>query len=146
MVVAVAFVFLLAGSAYAQYLPGDIMQPWEGGPAYYRKWSHGPSSDPSFFPIAVWLQEPAHVDGYESVGINQYVGLWSGPTEAQLSSLLKRHMPVICTQNAVGLASSSNAVVTAWMHQDEPDNAQLLADGTGYGQPTPPSTIVAILA
>jgi hypothetical protein len=125
------------------YLSGDVMQPWEGGPAYYQKWAYGPSSDPSFFPIAVWLQQPANVDAYKSIGINVYVGLWAGPTEAQLGALLAGQMPAICTQNSVGLTSISNAVVTAWMHQDEPDNAQALADGSGWGPPIPASAIVA---
>ena len=139
----VAFGFPVTKNVTSEYLPGDVMQPWEGGPSYYKKWSHGPSSDRSFFPIAVWLQQPANADAYKSIGINQYVGLWSGPTEAQLRKLLAEHMPAICNQNAVGLASSGNAMVTAWMHQDEPDNAQWLADRNGWGPPVLPSTIVA---
>ncbi len=36
--------------------PGDVMEPWAGGPTYYARWSNGPPDDPSWFPIAVWLQ------------------------------------------------------------------------------------------
>src|SRR5262245_9207898 len=38
---------------------GDQYGPWAGGAAYYAKWTHGPPSDPSFFPITVWLQSPS---------------------------------------------------------------------------------------
>src|SRR4030043_828219 len=38
--------------------PDDVMAPWEGGSSYYAEWNHGPSSDPNFFPGAVWLQSP----------------------------------------------------------------------------------------
>ena len=41
------------------------------------------SSDPSFFPIAVWLQSPGKAPQYKAAGINTYVGLWRGPTEEQ---------------------------------------------------------------
>ena len=51
---------------------GDTFLPWEGGPAYYAQWSHGPSSDPSFFPIAVWLQSPGNAPAYAAIGINTF--------------------------------------------------------------------------
>ena len=41
-------------------------------------------ADPDVFPIAVWLQSPARAADYKAIGINLYVGLWRGPTEAQL--------------------------------------------------------------
>jgi hypothetical protein len=34
--------------------------------------------DPSFFPIAVWLQDPSRAPAYKEIGINVYVGLWKG--------------------------------------------------------------------
>src|SRR5262245_54635261 len=49
----------------------------------------GPLADPSFFPIAVWLQDPANASKYKDIGINVYVGLWRGPTEKQLAELKK---------------------------------------------------------
>ena len=39
---------------------------------------------------------------YKKAGINVYVGLWEGPTEAHLAELKKCGMQVICDQNAVG--------------------------------------------
>ncbi len=39
-------------------------------------------TDPTAFPIAVWLQSPSRAAEYKAIGINLYVGLWRGPTEA----------------------------------------------------------------
>lgn len=97
--------------------------------------------DPKFFPVAVWLQSPHNAQRYRDIGVNLYVGLFNGPTEAQLQALDKAKMPVICHQNEVGLAHQGDTIV-AWMHGDEPDNAQ----GRrlrGYKPPIPPHEIVA---
>ena len=53
----------------------------------YQRWNKGVSSDPSFFPIAVWLQAPKNAERFRKAGINLYVGLWRGPTEEQLRAL-----------------------------------------------------------
>src|SRR5262245_28033880 len=52
---------------------GDQFGPWAGGAAYYAKWTHGPPSDPSFFPITVWLQSPSNAKAYAAIGINTYI-------------------------------------------------------------------------
>jgi hypothetical protein len=52
-------------------------------------------------------------------------------------------MPVICEQNKVGLAHLDDPTIVAWMHGDEPDNAQSLPGGKGYGPPIVPDKIVA---
>src|ERR1700756_2168388 len=69
----------------------------------YTQWSHGPSNDPGFFPLAVWLQDPANAERYRQAGFNTYVALWQGPTEAQLAALKRAGMRVICEQNPVSL-------------------------------------------
>lgn len=121
--------------------------PAHAGQTAYSKWRHGPSADPGYFPIAVWLQDPENAAKYRQAGINLYVGLWKGPTEAQLAALKAAGMPVICEQNAVGLAHRSDSTIVGWMHGDEPDNAQPIVDpATGkrsYGGPVPPSRVVA---
>jgi hypothetical protein len=68
--------------------------------------------------------------------------LWQGPTERQLDELKKHRMPVICEQNAVGRAHKDDSPIVGWMHGDEPDNAQSLGRGQGYGPPIPPAKIV----
>lgn len=107
----------------------------------YRKWANGPSPAPSYFPIAVWLQDPMLAPKYQAAGINLYVGLWEGPTETQLEALRKSKMPVICSQNEVGLKHKHDPIIVGWMHGDEPDNAQPLRNGKGYGPPISPQKI-----
>lgn len=107
----------------------------------YKKWKNGPSKDRSYFPIAVWLQDPKLAPKYKSAGINLYVGLWKGPTESQLDTLRKHEMPVICSQNEVGLRHKNSPIIVGWMHGDEPDNAQSLGNGKGYGPPISPKKI-----
>jgi hypothetical protein len=108
----------------------------------YAQWSHGPSSKADFFPIAVWLQSPAKAGLYRAAGFNLYVALWNGPTDDQLQQLKQAGMQVICSQNKVGLQHLNDPTIVGWMHGDEPDNAQSLAGGKGYGPPIPPAKIV----
>ncbi len=112
-----------------------------------RRWENGPPSDPAYFPIAVWLQDPKNAHRFREAGINLYVGLWKGPTDAQLNALREAGMAVICSQNAAGLAHKDDKTIVGWMHGDEPDNAQSITDPQtgkrGYGPPVPPPRIVA---
>lgn len=112
----------------------------EANPA--AKWTDSPWSDLGFFPIAVWLQSPANAERYRQAGINTYVGLWKGPTEEQLSALKKAGLHVICDQNELALRHRDDPTIIAWMHGDEPDNAQSLGEGRGWGPPIPPAKIV----
>jgi hypothetical protein len=108
----------------------------------YAKWVHGPPSDPSFFPIAVWLQSPANAEKYRQAGINTYVALWKGPTDEQLASLKKAGVRLICSQNQTALKHLDDPTIIGWMHGDEPDNAQALPSGQGWGPPIKPEVIV----
>lgn len=98
--------------------------------------------DASFFPIGVWLQDPELAGEYKKAGFNTYVGLWGGPTEEQLTTLRHYGMKVFCEQNAIGLRHLKDTIILGWMHGDEPDNAQSLGEGKGYGPPVPPETIL----
>ena len=102
----------------------------------------GPLADTNSFPIAVWLQDPVNAARFKAAGINLYVGLWQGPTEAQLAALKTAGMPVICAQNPVGLAHKADPLILAWMHGDEPDNAQSRPLGLGYGPPVPAADVI----
>ena len=112
--------------------PGDAFLPWEGGPAYYAKWPNGPRADPDFFPISVWLQNPATATQYQAIGINQFIGLWKGPTEEQLRPLAAAGMPVFAAHRPGVLEGSDAAIIRGWTLMDEPDNAQPKPGG-GYG-------------
>jgi hypothetical protein len=109
----------------------------------YGQWQNGPAHGDDFFPIAVWLQPPDKARQYLDAGFNTYVGLWEGPTEEQLAALKQAGMKVICEQNAVALKHLNDATIIGWMHGDEPDNAQELGAGKGYGPPIPPGSIIA---
>ena len=119
---------------------GDIYLPWEGGPAYWSRWSHGPSSDPTSFPIAVWLQSPSNVRAYRAIGVNTFIGLYDGPTDDDLDRLTDAGVPAYCDQAGVWAQHLSDPIIEAWTQLDEPDNAQ--ADGMGgYGPCIAPSVI-----
>ncbi|HLK61432.1 MAG TPA: hypothetical protein VKU00_33085 [Chthonomonadaceae bacterium] len=122
-------------------------QKREEGSMMYAHWQHGPPADPNYFPIAVWLQSPSNAAKFKAAGINLFVGLWEGPTEDQLATLKAAGMPVICEQNAVGLAHKDDPTIVGWMHGDEPDNAQPVKDPVtgkeGYGPCVPPTRIVS---
>ena len=109
----------------------------------YGTWRHGPPGDSSFFPIAVWLQEPPDASAYKQAGVNVYVGLWEGPTQAQLTALRSAGMPVICDQNATGLQWVDSATIIGWMHGDEPDNAQWNEATQSYDPCISPDTVRA---
>lgn len=109
----------------------------------YARWRNGPGQDAKYFPIAVWLQDPRNAPKYQALGINLYVGLWEGPTAEQIAELKRHRMPVICEQNAYALEHLDEATIVGWMHGDEPDNAQSLGKGKGYGPPIPPEKIIA---
>ncbi len=107
-----------------------------------RSFSKGLPRTPDVFPVAVWLQAPSHAARYREIGINLYVGLWRGPTEEQLDTLDKAGMKVICGQSERALRFKDRPTIVGWMHGDEPDNAQSLGRGQGYGPPIPPARII----
>ena len=107
----------------------------------YAAWANGPSPDPAYFPIGVWVQSPANAGRYQQIGVNLFVGLWQGPTEAQLAELSAAGMRVICAQNEVGLAHVADPTIAGWMHADEPDNAQPLPGDGGYGPAVDPAVL-----
>ena len=109
--------------------------------ALYSNWSHGPSPDAGFFPIAVWLQNPVNAERYKKAGFNTYVGLWKGPTEEQLVALKKAGIRLICEQNEVALRHFDDTTIMGWMHGDEPDNAQAHQKRGGWGPPVTPEKI-----
>ena len=123
------------GSVVGSRCAGSLTSP-------YVKWQNGPPHDAGFFPIAVWLQNPAKAPKYRDAGFNTYVGLWKGPTQEQLAQLKRAGMKVICSQNEVGLEHIDDPSIIGWMHGDEPDNAQSLGKGKGCGPPISPEKIV----
>ncbi|MGO8703178.1 MAG: hypothetical protein ACLQVA_05120 [Candidatus Brocadiia bacterium] len=118
----------------------DEANPQSSSP--YAPWKNGPSQDASFFPIGVFTQEPAYAPRYKSAGINLYIGLWNGPTEAQLAELKKCGMQVVCEQNAVGLAHKDDPLIVGWLAAAVPDESVARPRGNGRRPPLPPARVV----
>ena len=127
----------------ANHLPAAGGPPAGEARATHGAWKNGPPADPGYFPIAVWLQDPRNARKYKDAGINLYVALWKGPTRAQIEALREAGMSVICDQGRGGLALKDDPVIIGWMHGDEPDNAQEIPGGKGYGPPILPEKIIA---
>jgi hypothetical protein len=80
------------------------------------------AKDPNFFPIAVWVQSARNAAAYRSNGVNMIVG--EDLNQNSLDLLRKANMKLICEQNSFGLSHLDDTIIYAWMHGDEPDNAQ----------------------
>ena len=111
----------------------------------YAPWTNGPPNDPAYFPVGVWAQAPGNIEAYQELGVNLYVALHGGPTEQQLTALHEADMHAIASLNdyARSLLEADSElldVVVAWMHRDEPDNAQADGEG-GWGPPVPTDEI-----
>jgi hypothetical protein len=111
----------------------------------YAGWSRGIPTDPSFFPIAVWLQGSWHATELAQLGVNIFVGNNAGtdPMAAtDLATLKGLGMYAIVGQDSVGMANINDTTIVGWwMSPDEPDNAQPNGTG-GYGPPVDPATLV----
>ena len=112
--------------------------------ASYTAWSNGPcpSNNPNYFPIGVWLQSWPNIAEYTNIGINIYVGFYGSLDQTSLLAQAAVNLPLIPSQNSVGLTGAGNAVIKGWFNMDEPDNAQPLSGG-GYSPCTDPGTVVA---
>lgn len=104
--------------------------------------SRGVNSDPTYFPIAVWLQNPSDAIDYKSYGINMYVGIHGGLDQNKFDLLKDADMNVIAHQNEFGRNNLSEPLIYAWMHGDEPDNAQWNPDKNKYDPCIDPTKII----
>jgi hypothetical protein len=131
-------VLLIAGGIYAGAAGLLTAAEAERAPAA----PDGPEIVAGDFPLAVWLQDPKNAPRYKAIGINVYVGLWQGPTAAQVAELRRHGMRLFCEQNGYALAHLDDKTIAGWLLGDEPDNAQELPGGKGYGPPIPPAKVL----
>jgi len=102
------------------------------------------SLEPSYFPVAVWLQDPVKNGvGYKSIGINTFVGLWNELDQPQLSAIKSAGLKLICPQNSFGLTLPNETAIVGWNLGDEPDNAQWNATTQAYDPCIAPSIIIS---
>ena len=115
----------------------------------YAGWARGipTATDPTFFPIAVWLQGSRHAMEMSQLGINIYVGNNAGTDSlaaSDLAMLKAQGIYAIVGQDSVGLANVDDPTIVGWWASpDEPDNAQDKADGTCCAPPVAPATMVS---
>lgn len=95
-----------------------------------------------FFPIGVWLQSPSTAETYKKAGINMFVGVWQGLDQEKLDIFKKNGMKIICDQNEFGLKKLNEPAIYAWMHGDEPDNAQWNSSTQKYDPCIDPAIII----
>jgi hypothetical protein len=151
-IAAFALTCVLAVTGQAQ--TRDTYLRWEGGAAYYERWSLGPPSDQDYCTRGVWLQSPWNAPLFEGVGVNQYIGLYDGtvevdPNDGPILPLLRDYKMPVFGDQGTGLVGPNAAehltdpIINAWVQEDEPDNAQSLPSG-GYGDCVRPSGIVSL--
>ena len=110
----------------------------------YAGWSRGLSIDPSFFPVAAWLQLPSHAQELHDLGVNIFLGN-NGDVDpiaaSDLANLKSLGMHAIIGQDSTGLANVDDDTIAGWWMADEPDNAQSNGSG-GFGPPVAPQTLI----
>lgn len=100
------------------------------------------ANDPDFFPIAVWVQSYTNAEVYKANGINMFVGIWGGLNQEKLDAFKKAGIKIICDQNEFGLNNLAEPAIYAWMHGDEPDNAQWNRAENKYDPCVDPAKII----
>jgi len=98
--------------------------------------------DSDFFPIGVWVQSSNNAEAYKAIGINMFVGIWGGLDQSKLDAFKKAGVKVICDQNSFGLNNLNEPAIYAWMHGDEPDNAQMNRTTKKYDPCLDPAIII----
>ena len=115
----------------------------DGGQNYYSHFSNPLPSDPSFFPVGVWLagvRKQRDIDLDKAAGFNIYVGIWAN----SIFSLVQANgMYLIAQQNELRTNQTiNNSPATAgWLLYDEIDMA--LGPKQGYTQLTEHLELVA---
>lgn len=129
---------LLILAAVLLGFPAVLHAEQAAGKAEFAK---GFPADPSFFPIGVWLQSPRNAASYSAMGVNTFIGTWKPPTKEELDELDRNGIFLIVEQTPQALALGDSRVIRAWLHIDEPDNAQPNGRG-GYGDCIAPEEVV----
>ncbi len=100
------------------------------------------AGDPDFFPVSVWMQSHTNVRAYKDLGVNMFIGIWGGLDQEKLDAFREAEMLVICDQNEFGLENLDEPFIYAWMHDDEPDNAQWNSTTNQYDPCVDPADII----
>ncbi len=88
------------------------------------------------------MQSHTNVWAYKEMGINMFIGIWGGLNQEKLDAFRDAGMLVICDQNEFALSNIDDPVIYAWMHDDEPDNAQWNSETNQYDPCVDPAEII----
>lgn len=95
--------------------------PWFGGPSYYKNFPKAAGagwSDPSFFPIAVFMGKPEHAAALAAAGINTFTGIEHDGFP--ISTATKAGISVIPQQGEWSVADvGDDPGVVGWFLSDE---------------------------
>ncbi|MDO9152461.1 MAG: hypothetical protein Q7U47_01925 [Paludibacter sp.] len=112
-------VSFLSAQTQDEYITGDVFQAWEGGREYFAKWTNGPTTDPSVFPIGIWYQDPKNAGSYRNMGIDFFMYANSG---LNLYPLTTNGMTIIPTTDAMTYAGPYalyGSTVTTWINPND---------------------------
>ncbi len=96
--------------------------PWEGGPAYYKKFAKADAagwSNPGFFPISVFLGKPSHAPQLKAVGVNTYMG--AEHDGSSIASMTNLGMYVMAQDEWKPAEVGTDTRVVSWLISDECD-------------------------
>lgn len=114
--------------------------PWEGGPAYWSQFSKANAAgwtDPTFFPISVYLSKaaPDHVSALKGAGVNTYMAIEHSPSEFPLTNITSQGMFAMPNQDEWTVAEvGNNPLAVAWFISDECDMGYGGCTGTEFDQ------------
>ncbi|MDV8147961.1 hypothetical protein [Arthrobacter sp. B10-11] len=128
-----------AAPALAADAPGPAqLRQVDGGPDYFAKFPNSLPSDPSYFPVGVWLEslmEPTDAPKDRQAGLNLYVDLTSTSDITHATNQGMRALTSVAVSSAAG-----------WVIADEPDmwagpgNAAWTGNWPGMGPICAPET------
>lgn len=149
---AVRFNQTISGGVSCPAISGVTCQDIDGGANYYAKWSNSFTTDPSFFPLAVFNQDDtAAFPKYKANGINGIVGFYNGTTDEKINVLKSNGMWAMSMDGPPAKSSYGNTFA-AYHWFDEADGNNRCDDipvsgvsctPTGDGR-TPASAIAAV--
>jgi hypothetical protein len=116
---------------------GVTLRQVDGGPNYYGKWANSLSTDPSFFPIAVFnesLGTTGAAAKYKAVGVNGFVGLWNGWSSQIHQEVLANGQWVFTAPDSSGAPAGYGDEWAGYQYFDEADGQNICGNVPGWLQ------------
>jgi hypothetical protein len=110
-------------------------KPWWGGPEYYTQFAAAKASgwtDPSFFPLAVFMGKPEHAESLRSIGINTYMG--AEHDGSAMDTITGTGMSVLAQNEWSAAEVGDDQRVVGWNLSDECEMGYSKCTGKTEGQ------------